>query len=114
MGKVTLLRIRQRSSAWHIAVDSASGSQIRFGAYCFKLSFTPVSVVANCIAHPKDTPFGPILYTAGPNVSGHFTKDNGGRDIECPAGFQSAAVVCQFQAGTGLNQPPGGFFVIFD
>jgi len=93
---------------------SSSGRPVRFGAYCFKLSFTPVSVIANSIAHPTDTPFGPIPYTAGPNVSGRFTKDGLGADIECPAGFQDAAVICRVQAGDGLSIAPGGFFVIFD
>jgi hypothetical protein len=95
-------------------VESASGQQVTFGAYCFKLNFTPVSVIANPIAHPNDTPFGPILYTAGPNVTGRFTKDKNGRDLECPAGFQHAAVVGRREAGNGVGVPPGGFFVIFD
>ena len=95
-------------------VESVSGTPQTFGAYCFKLNFTPVSVIANPIAHPNDTPFGPILYTAGPNVTGQFTKDKGGRGIECPAGFQHAAVVGRREAGNGIGVPPGGFFVIFD
>ncbi len=94
-------------------LDSNSREIIVFGAYGFKLSFTPVSVIANSIAHPNDTPFGPILYTAGPNVIGPFTKDKLGRDLECPAGFQDAAVVGRVQAGDGLRNPPGGFFVMF-
>jgi hypothetical protein len=68
-------------------LDSPSQSPRPFGAYCFKLNFTPVSVIANAIAHPNDNEFGPILYTAGPNVTGEFTKDKNGRGVECPAGF---------------------------
>ena len=95
-------------------IRSSSGQQVIFGAYCFKLKFTPVTVIATNIAHPNDTPFGPILYTAGPNLIGNFTKDNNGSDIACPAGFQDAAVICRVQAGAGFNPGPGGFFVIFD
>jgi hypothetical protein len=60
-------------------LDSPSQSPRTFGAYCFKLNFTPVAVIANAIAHPNDSEFGPILYTAGPNVTGQFTKDKNGR-----------------------------------
>lgn len=94
-------------------VLSASGTIQTFGAYCFKLDFTPVSVIANPIAHPNDSPFGPILYTAGPNVTGRFTKNKNGSDLECPEGFQHAAVVGRHEAGDGIGVPPGGFFVIF-
>ncbi len=94
-------------------LDSPSQTQIPFGAYCFKLNFTPVSVIANPIAHPNDTSFNPMLYTAGPNVTGQFTKDKNGRGVECPAGFQHAAVVGRREAGNGIGVPPGGFFVIF-
>ena len=95
-------------------VYSNSGEIVIFGAYCFGLNFTPVGEVANSIAHPKDTQFGQILlYTAGPVGSGRFTKDLNGDDMECPAGFQDAAVVCRVEAGTGLRTPPGGFFTIF-
>jgi hypothetical protein len=97
-----------------IHIHSSSGQQVIFGAYCFKLKFTPVTVIATNIAHPNDTPFGPILYTAGPNLAGNFTKENNGSDIACPAGFQDAAVICRVQAGAGFNPGPGGFFVIFD
>jgi len=96
------------------AVTSSDGRDIIHGAYCFKLEFTPVTVIATSIAHPDDTPFGPILYTAGPDVSGRFTKDGNGRDIECPAGFQDAAVVGRVEAGDGLRLGLGGFFVLFD
>jgi hypothetical protein len=94
-------------------IDSNSGQRITFGAYCFKLSFTPVSVIANPIAHPDDTPFEPVLFTAGPNVTGQFTKDKNGRGIECPAGFQDAAVVGRREAGNGIGVPAGGFFIMF-
>jgi hypothetical protein len=73
-------------------LDSPDQSPRPFGAYCFKLNFTPTSVIANAIAHPNDNEFNPILYTAGPNVTGQFTKDKNGRGVECPAGFQHAAV----------------------
>ena len=73
-----------------------------------------MTVTATSIAHPDDTPFGPILYTAGPDVSGRFTKDGNGRDIECPVGFQDAAVVGRVEAGDGLRLGLGGFFVLFD
>ena len=94
-------------------LDSPSQSPRTFGAYCFKLNFTPVAVIANSIAHPNDSEFGPILYTAGPNVTGQFTKDKNGRGVECPAGFQHAAVVGRHAAGDGIGVPPGGFFVMF-
>src|SRR5262249_36323510 len=94
-------------------LDSPSQSPRTFGAYCFKLNFTPVAVIANSIAHPNDSEFGPILYTAGPNVTGQFTKDKNGRGVECPAGFQHAAVVGRSGAGDGISVPPGGFFVMF-
>ena len=35
-------------------LDSPDQSPRPFGAYCFKLNFTPVSVIANAIAHPND------------------------------------------------------------
>ena len=50
------------------AVHSSGSGEVMRGAYCFRLSFTPTSVIANSIAHPDDTPFGPLFYTAGPNV----------------------------------------------
>ena len=62
-----------------------------------------MSVIANPIAHPNDTPFGPILYTAGPNVIGPFTKNKNGRDLECPAGFQHAAIVGRRETGNGMT-----------
>lgn len=95
-------------------LDSPTQRPITFGVYCFKLDFTPVSVMANSIAHPNDTGFGPLLYTAGPNITGQFTVDGNGRGIECPAGFSDAAVVCRTAAGNGLLIPPGGLFVQFD
>jgi len=83
------------------------------GAYCFKLSFTPVAVIANAIAHPDDEAFGPIFYTAGPNVTGQFTKDKYGHGVECPAGFQDAAVVGRYGGGDGIVVQSGGLFVMF-
>jgi hypothetical protein len=68
-------------------LDSSSQSPRPFGAYCFKLNFTPTSVIASAIAHPNDNEFGPILYTAGPNVTGQFTKDKNGRGVECLPAF---------------------------
>jgi hypothetical protein len=103
----TVLGMRQ-------ALNSSTHRPMAFGAYCFKLNFTPVSVIATSIAHPNDNAFGPILYTAGPNITGAFTKDANGDGAECPPGFQDAAVACRVSAGDGLNPPPGGFFVIFD
>jgi hypothetical protein len=94
-------------------LDSPDQSPRPFGAYCFKLNFMPTSVIANAIAHPNDNEFNPILYTAGPNVTGQFTKDKNGRGVECPAGFQHAAVVGRKAAGDGIGIPPGGFFVMF-
>ena len=95
-------------------LNSSTHQRFTFGAYCFKLNFTPVSVIATPIAHPNDSPFGPILYTAGPNLTGPFTKNKNGNGVECPAGFQDAAVVGRVEAGDGLTVPPGGFFVVFD
>jgi hypothetical protein len=94
-------------------LDSRSRMPRAYGAYCFKLSFTPVAVIANAIAHPDDDEFGPILYTAGPNVTGQFTKDKYGHGVECPAGFQDAAVVGRYGGGDGLVVRMGGFFVMF-
>ena len=95
-------------------LDSPTQRPIQFGAYCFKLNFTPVAVIANAIiATPDDDEFGPILYTAGPNVTGQFTKDKHGRGVECPAGFKDAAVVGRSGSGTGINAPSGGLFVMF-
>jgi hypothetical protein len=96
------------------AVRSSSGEVVNNGAYCFNLDFTPVSVIATSIAHPDDTPFGPDLYTAGPNISGELTKDGNGASIMCPVGFQDAAVVGRVQAGDGLSTGPGGWFVLFN
>ena len=107
------LRIRRRSSVWPHCLDSSTQRGRSFGAYCFKLSFTPVAVIANAIAHPDDDEFGPILYTAGPNVTGQFTKDNYGHGVECPAGFQDAAVVGRHGAGDGIVVQSGGLFVMF-
>jgi hypothetical protein len=93
-------------------LDSVDHHGRPFGAYCFKLSFTPVSVIASPIAHPNDDEFTPILYTAA-NVTGKFTKDNNGHGVECPAGFQHAAVVGRKAAGEGMGVGSGGFFVVF-
>ena len=87
-------------------LDSSSQSPRPFAAYCFKLNFTPTSVIASAIAHPNDNEFGPILYTAGPNVTGQFTKDKNGRGVECPAGFQHTAVVGRSGAGNGIPFRP--------
>ena len=95
-------------------INSSTHQQFMFGAYCFKLRFTPNVVIASPIAHTDDTPFGPILYTAGPNLTGPFTKNKNGNGVQCPAGFQDAAVVGRVEAGDGLTVPPGGFFVLFD
>ena len=76
-----------------IGLDYSTQRPLVSGVYCFKLGFTPVSVLANPIAHPNDTGFGPLLYTAGPNITGPFTKDANGTGVECPAGFQDAAGV---------------------
>jgi len=83
------------------------------GAYCFKLSFTPVAVIANAIAHPNDEAHAIIFYTAGPNVTGQFTKDAYGHGVECPAGFQDAAVVGRYGGGDGIVVQSGGLFVMF-
>jgi len=93
-------------------LDSVSHHTRPFGAYCFKLSFTPVSVVVSPIAHPNDDEFTPILYTAA-NVTGPFTKDNQGHGVECRAGFQHAAVVGRRAAADGIGVGSGGFFVMF-
>jgi hypothetical protein len=53
------------------------GQIVVFGAYCFKLNFTPTCVIANS----------------------NFTKDGQGSDIACPAGFQDAAVICRVNPG---------------
>ena len=93
------------------------GQTIAYGAYCFKLEFTPMAVVACSIAHPNDNtcgPFGPILYTAGPNITGILTTDGFGRPVECEPGFQDAAVVCRIQGGDQLAIGYGGFVVIFE
>jgi len=95
-------------------LDSNTGQKRPFGAYCFKLSFTPVSVIATPIAHPDDSPFEPVLYAAGPNIVGPFTKDKNGAGVECSPGFQNAAVYGRRQAGDGIGVPRGGFFAVFD
>ena len=69
-------------------LDSPDQSPRPFGAYCFKLNF-------------------------GPNVTGQFTKDKNGRGVECPAGFQHAAVVGRKGGDEGIGVPSGGFFVMF-
>ena len=92
-------------------MDPNEGEIVVFGAYCFKLNFTPASVIANSIAHPDDSARQYVFYTAGPNVSGNFTKDGNGNDIACRAGFQDAAVI--IRSGLGLATPPGGFFIMF-
>ena len=94
-------------------LDSTTQSGRPTGAYCFKLSFTPVAVIANNIAHPDDDASMPILCTAGPNVTGQFTKDKYGHGVECPAGFQDAAVVGRYGGGDGLVIRFGGIFVMF-
>ena len=96
-------------------LDSGTRGPRPFGAYCFKLSFTPVAVIANAIAHPLDKAFGPfpVLYTAGPNVTGQFAKDAADIGVECPVGFQDAAVVGRYGAGDGITAPLGGLFVMF-
>lgn len=96
-------------------VYPSEGEIVVFGAYCFKLNFTPASVIANSIAHPNDSRIQYTFYTAGPNVSGNFTKDGNGSDVACPADFQDAAVICRSTGGgsLGLATPPGGFFVMF-
>jgi hypothetical protein len=96
------------------AVRASSGDTVHNGAYCFNLDFAPVSVIATSAAHPEDSPFGPILYTAGPDVAGELTKDQNGASITCPVGFQDAAVVGRVEAGDGLRMGPGGCFVLFN
>ena len=94
-------------------LDSSTQSPRHFGAYCFKLSFTPVAVLANAIAHRDDDAMGAFFYTAGPNVTGQFTKDKYGNGVECPAGFQDAAVVGRWAGGDGIGVRLGGLFVMF-
>ena len=94
-------------------LDSSTQRPRTFGAYCFKLSFTPVAVIANAIAHPDDEAHAIIFYTAGPNVTGQFTKDAYGHGVECPAGFQDAAVVGRYGGGDGIVVQSGGLFVMF-
>ena len=94
-------------------LDSSTQRGRSFGAYCFKLSFTPVAVIANAIAHPNDEAHAIIFYTAGPNVTGQFTKDQYGHGVECPAGFQDAAVVGRHGGGDGIGIQSGGLFVMF-
>ncbi|MER6443740.1 hypothetical protein [Streptomyces venezuelae] len=92
-----------------------NGDPINYGAYCFNLEFTPLAVVANSIPHPDDnlfTPFGPILYTAGPNLNGVLTTDGIG-PVKCPPGFQDAAVIC-YLTGHKLSMAYGGFFALFE
>lgn len=101
-------------NAVHLSVTGTEEGPVTLGASCFKLDFTPVTVIATSIAHAEETQFGPILYTAGPNISGPLATDNNGKPIGCPAGFQDAAVVGRVTAGDGLRFPQGGFFVIFD
>jgi hypothetical protein len=55
-------------------LDSPDQSPRPFGAYCFKLNFTPTSVIANAIAHPNDNEFNPILYTAVQTSLGNLRK----------------------------------------
>ena len=94
-------------------LDSTTQRGRPTGAYCFKLSFTPVAVIANAIAHPNDEAHAIIFYTAGPNVTGQFTKDAYGHGVECPAGFQDAAVVGRYGGGDGIVVQSGGLFVMF-
>jgi len=101
-------------NAVHLSATGIEERPVTFGASCFKLDFRPVTVIATSIAHPDETAFGPILYTAGPNISGPLATDNNGKAIGCPAGFEDAAVVGRVTAGEGLRFPQGGFFVIFD
>jgi hypothetical protein len=67
-----------------------------------------VNVIATPMAHPNDSAFGPILYTAGLSLTGPFTRNKNGNGLECPAGFQDAAVVDRVEAGGGLTVPPRG------
>jgi hypothetical protein len=92
---------------------TSNGASVHRGAYCFKLASRPAGAVASSIAHPDDSPFGPILYTAGPDLSGVLTRDENGSSIHCPVGFQDAAVVGRVEGGDGLDIGPGGFFVLF-
>jgi len=94
-------------------LDSTTQRGRPTGAYCFKLSFTPVAVIANAIAHPNDEAHAIIFYTAGPNVTGQFTKDKHGHGVECPVGFQDAAVVGRLGSGDGIGIRSGGLFVMF-
>jgi hypothetical protein len=70
------------------AVHESGSGAVRRGAYCFKLTFAPVVVIATSIAHPDDSQFGPTLYAAAPNVAGVLTKDLNGFAIVCPPASQ--------------------------
>jgi hypothetical protein len=95
----------------------SGGQSIPFGAYCFKLEFTPLAILACSIAHPDDYTagfYGPLWYTAGPNITGTVTSDQDGTPVQCVPGYQDAAVFGR-SVGTGiLRTPYGGVFVLFE
>jgi hypothetical protein len=95
------------------AVDTNSKQVVVFGAYCFDLTFSPVNVIGSSVADDSDSGSRAFtVSTAGPNVGGVLTRDDG-RPIECPMGFRDAAVVIRSPAHR-LSMSTGGVFMLFN
>ena len=88
-----------------------------FGAYCFKLTFTPIGATGS--ASPAPTPAGAMAWTVMTTVppiediisfDGDPTRD---RAFSCPEGHRDAAVIVR-DSNDRLGMPIGGsVFVLF-
>ena len=95
---------------------TSSGGPV-FGAYCFRLAFTPIGAVGS--ASPAPTPAGAMVWTvmtAVPPIEdiisfdGDPTRD---RAFSCPEGHRDAAVIVR-RSNDSLGMPIGGsVFVLF-
>lgn len=93
---------------------NSSGGPV-FGAYCFKLAFTPIGAVGS--ASPAPTPAGSMAWTvmtAVPPIEDIISyHGDPGRAFCCPEGHRDAAVVVR-DGSDRLGMPIGGsVFVLF-
>lgn len=95
---------------------NSSGGPV-FGAYCFKLAFTPIGATGS--ASPAPTPAGAMAWTvmtAVPPIEDIISFDGDptpDRAFRCPEGHRDAAVIVRSSNGS-LGMPIGGsVFVLF-
>lgn len=90
--------------------DGSFGGPV-FGAYCFKLAFTPVGAVGT--ASPAPSPAGAVAWTvltAVPPIEDVISFDGSptlGNAFSCPEGHRDAAVIVR-GGNNRLGMPIGG------